>query len=356
MQISVFYDHITQARQQTGKSLSQLLKACRGWGIEGLEINYTQLRKGGFGLRQEFRRAGMCVSCIYEFYDFTHNGDLKQAKEHVDLAAKVGADKVLIVPGFLEEQEARELEECCCGRKQGDDRLILAGQDPVESRREQEADTSASRFEAVARYMESHASICRVRDALRELVDYGRKKGIRITLEDFDGNTSPCARTLPLKWLMEQVPGLGYTLDMGNFAYSDEDVMPAYELLKPYIAHVHCKDRGVEKIYQLVGQETDRLSKDLRERPESMKALPDDAGKGSKDMKVQSGNVKYCRCCQGLACVPAGGGYLPIRELVIQLISQGYDSYLAIEHFDAPDQFAYMRRSAEFLKSICQRG
>lgn len=33
MQISVFYDHITQARQQTGRSLSQLLKACRGWGI-----------------------------------------------------------------------------------------------------------------------------------------------------------------------------------------------------------------------------------------------------------------------------------------------------------------------------------
>ena len=306
MQISVFYDHITQARQQTGKSLSQLLKACRGWGIEGLEINYTQLRKGGFGMRQESRRAGMSVSCIYEFYDFTHNGDLKQAKEHVDLAAKVGAERVLIVPGFLEEQEAGELKACCCGQKQEDNGLKTAEQAPSDDRRGQEADTSASRFEVVARYMESHASTCRVRDALRELVDYGRVKGVRITLEDFDGDTSPCARMLPLKWLMEQTPGLGYTLDMGNFVYSDEDVTAAYELLKPYIAHVHCKDRGVEK--------------------------------------------------SGLVCVPAGDGYLPIRELIMRLKFQGYDGYLAIEHFDAPDQFAYMRRSAEFLKSIVREG
>ena len=301
MQISVFYDHITQARQQTGKSLPQLLEVCRSWGIEGLEINYTQLQRGGYRLLREFRRAGMSISCIYEFYDFTHNGDLKQAKKHVDLAAKVGAGKVLIVPGFLEEQEAKELEECCSGRQ------------PAGSRGEQAAEAEdASGFEAVTRYMESHTSTCRVRDALRELVDYGQKKGVRITLEDFDGYTSPCARMLPLKWLMEQVPGLGFTLDMGNFAYSDEDVTKAYELLKDYIVHVHCKDRGTEETC----------------RPDS-------------------------RHCQGLACVPTGGGYLPVGELVMRLKAQGYDGYLAIEHFDAPDQMDYICRSAEFLKSIC---
>lgn len=277
MRISVFYDHITQARQQTNKSLAQLLEACRNWGIEGLEINYTQLQSGGGRLRRELRRAGLSISCIYEFYDFTHDSDLKQAKKHVDLAARVGAGKVLIVPGFLEEQEAGELED-----------IYISGS------------------EAVARYMESHASTCQVRDALRELVVYGQGKGVKITLEDFDGHTSPCARMLSLKWLMEQVPGLGFTLDMGNFAYSGEDVEEAYELLKPYVVHVHCKDRGTEE--------------------------------------------------GGLACVPTGGGYLPVRELVTRLKVQGYDGYLAIEHFDAPDQFEYIRRSAEFLKSICQRG
>lgn len=306
MFISVFYDHITQARQQTGKRLSELLAACRSWGISGLEINYTQLKKGGFRLRHAIRRAGMSVSCIYEFYDFTHGEDLARAKKHVDLAARVGAGKVLIVPGFLEEREAEELSACCCGREPG------AEQDGSAKAQVPEA----QRYAAVARYMESHTATCLVRDALEQLVRYGRDKGVRITLEDFDGNTSPCARMLPLKWLLEQVPGLGFTLDMGNFAYSDEDVAQGYELLKEYIVHVHCKDRGQEEKYQAAEREGRR------------------------------------RHCRGLACVPAGGGYLPIGELVTRLKAQGYDGYLAIEHFDAPDQMEYIRRSADYLKNI----
>lgn len=306
MFISVFYDHITQARQQTGKRLSELLAACRSWGISGLEINYTQLKKGGFRLRHAIRRAGMSVSCIYEFYDFTHGEDLARAKKHVDLAARVGAGKVLIVPGFLEEREAEELAACCCGREPG------AEQDGTAKAQIPEA----QRYAAVARYMESHTATCLVRDALEQLVRYGRDKGVWITLEDFDGNTSPCARMLPLKWLLEQVSGLGFTLDMGNFADSDEDVAQGYELLKEYIVHVHCKDRGQEEKYQAAEREGRRCH------------------------------------CRGLACVPAGGGYLPIGELVTRLKAQGYDGYLAIEHFDAPDQMEYIRRSADYLKNI----
>lgn len=326
MLISVFYDHITQARQQTGKRLSELLAACRSWGISGLEINYTQLKKGGFRLRHAIRRAGMSVSCIYEFYDFTHGEDLARAKKHVDLAARVGAGKVLIVPGFLEEREAEELTALCCGREPGAERDgAVSAKAPEERYTEKqgpETQTSetqgseAQRYVAVARYMESHTATCLVRDALEQLVRYGRDKGVRITLEDFDGNTSPCARMLPLKWLLEQVPGLGFTLDMGNFAYSDEDVAQGYELLKEYIVHVHCKDRGQEEKYQAAEREGRR------------------------------------RHCRGLACVPAGGGYLPIGELVTRLKAQGYDGYLAIEHFDAPDQMEYIRRSADYLKNI----
>lgn len=39
---------------------------------------------------------------------------------------------------------------------------------------------------------------------------------------------------------------LKFTLDTGNFAYSDEDAVQAYEVLKDYIVHVHCKDRNVD--------------------------------------------------------------------------------------------------------------
>ncbi len=301
MQISVFYDHITQAGEQTGRSLSSLLKACKEWGIDGLEINYTQLKKGGLWLFRSFRRAGLNISCIYEFYDFTHDGDPSRAKKHVDLAAKVGAKKVLIVPGFLEEQEARELNAC--------------SQDQS----------------AVSRFMESHASSCRVRDALRELAVYGWEKGVKVTLEDFDGYASPCGGRYALKWLMDQVPGLGYTLDMGNFAYSDEDVTEAYELLKSHVVHVHCKDRGIEAQFQ----------------------LKEPGGKMTGQAGERTEKAQQHRYCRGLACVPVGGGYLPIRELVEKLKAENYDGYLAIEHFDAPDQMDYIRQSAEFLKGLC---
>lgn len=44
---------------------------------------------------------------------------------------------------------------------------------------------------------------------------------------------------------MKNVPGLKYTLDTGNFAFSDENVLEAMEVMKDYIVHVHCKDRAV---------------------------------------------------------------------------------------------------------------
>lgn len=80
--------------------------------------------------------------------------------------------------------------------------------------------------------------------ALSSLAEYAALRGVTITLEDFDGFLQPFARTYPLLWFMEHVPGLRYTLDIGNFAFSDEDVSYAAWLLKDYIVHVHCKDRA----------------------------------------------------------------------------------------------------------------
>ena len=77
---------------------------------------------------------------------------------------------------------------------------------------------------------------------------------------------------------------------MGNFAFGYENVVEAYELLKNYIVHVHCKDRSSE---------------------------------GS-----------------GLLSVPTGSGYIPIAQLVRKLNAAGYRGYLSIEHFGDLDQLA----------------
>ena len=94
---------------------------------------------------------------------------------------------------------------------------------------------------------------------------------------------------------------------MGNFAFSDEDVIRAADLLKDYIVHVHCKDRALNP-----------------------------AVRGD--------------FCKGLGQSPAGCGYIPIQVLVSTLRERGYDGYLAIEHFDVPDQLSFIRKSADFLR------
>ena len=89
---------------------------------------------------------------------------------------------------------------------------------------------------------------------------------------------------------------------MGNFELSYEIVMEAYELLKKYTVHVHCKDRGSE------------------------------------------GN--------GLKSVPTGSGYIPVAQLVRKLKAQDYQGYLSIEHFGDIDQLGSIEQSAHFLRSV----
>lgn len=117
------------------------------------------------------------------------------------------------------------------------------------------------------------------------------------------------ARMYQLLWFMENVPGLKFTLDTGNFAYSDEDAVQAYEVLKDYIVHVHCKDRNVDP--------------------------------------ALTGEHRYNR---GLLAAAVGSGYLPMKEILDRLKESGYEDYLAIEHFNAADQVAFMEQSAAFLQ------
>ena len=146
-------------------------------------------------------------------------------------------------------------------------------------------------------FMENSQPVRRMQRALADLTAYASRLGVKITLEDFDGFTQPFARMNQLLWFMRNVPGLCYTLDMGNFAFSDEDAVAAARLLKEYIVHVHCKDRAL--------------------------------------------NPSVCGTfCKGLGQTPAGSGYLPLKELIGMLKEWGYDGYLAIEHFDVPDQAA----------------
>ncbi|MGN0314928.1 MAG: sugar phosphate isomerase/epimerase family protein [Fusicatenibacter sp.] len=281
MKLSVFYDHILDASRQSGIPSADLAVYCHDWGIRAVELKYAYLKEHADTLLPELNHAGLSISCLYEFFDFGRNPDTSSAKEMLQTAALLSVSKVLVIPGSLDPQEAD------CLNALRDD------------------------YHATEQFMNHSKAINTMRQALGELTALGQELGVTVTLEDFDGNVQPFHCKNQLLWFMKHVPSLRYTLDMGNFAFCDEDVMLAYETLSDFIVHVHCKDRA-----------------------------PDASCTG--------------RFGRGMGPCAAGEGYIPIRRLIDLLRTRGYDGYLAIEHFGAPDQMNTIRQSAHYLQNcIC---
>ena len=269
MKLSVFFDHILQAQEQTGKSVEELLAGVRAAGIGAVEINLSYLCEHP-EVWDALKAATLGVSCIYEFYDMGHYDETEKAKKHVNTAVSVGAKRILVVPGFLSGEASLQMQKAM----------------PVK--------------ENIVDFFESNDEIKRMAEGLSFAAKYGAEKGVIVTVEDFDGLDSPLAGMYGIQWFLQQVPGLRYTLDTGNFLFYGENVLDAFELLKERIAHVHCKDR----------------------QPETN------------------------------ASVQTGTGYIPFAEVLEKLKKQDYDGFLAIEHFDVAGQEECIRGSAEFLRGV----
>lgn len=280
MKISVFYDHILQAAEQTKKPLPVLLQEIKAAGIDAVELRLSALLEKE-NIVTLLREAGLRISCLYEFYEMGKGIASPVEERHVLTAAQVKAEKILVVPGFLEKSEAKQYRAC------------------------------AGSYEKSAAYMEQNESIRHMAEGLSRMTALGRKNGVAVTVEDFDDAASPLNGMYGIRWFLEQVPELGFTLDMGNFAHAGEDVLAAAAFLWERILHVHCKDRGEESCLALWG--------------------------GAN---------------RGLLPVAAGDGYLPIGTLVKRLVHNGYDGYFAIEHFDVSNQEESILRSAAFLRQI----
>lgn len=269
MNLSVFFDHVLQAKEQTGKSVEELLAGVKAAGIDAVEINLSYLceHEEVLGL---LAQNNLGVSCIYEFYDMGRCDETEKARRHVETAVKAGAKRILVVPGFLFGEASEQMQKAM----------------PVQ--------------ENIAAFFEHTEEIKHMAEGLSYVARLGKEKGVTVTVEDFDDRNSPLAGMYGIRWFLQQVPELYYTLDTGNFLFYGENVMEAFELLKDRIAHVHCKDRNPENY----------------------------------------------------ASVQTGTGYIPYAEILNKLKAQQYDGYLAIEHFDVEGQEECMRGSAEFLRRI----
>lgn len=293
IRLSVFFDHILQAEEQTGKHIPELLAEVKKAGISAVEINCTYLLEHPATLEM-LETAGLQVSCIYEFYALERGRETEKARRHIEIARKTKAGKILIVRGFF-SVETEEFVNCVPDR------------------------------EKVWDYLSHSEKAQRMADGLREIVEMAGSRNIAdtpitVVIEDFDDRNSPIACVSGMQWFAEQVPGLCFTFDTGNFIIHGENIFAAWEELKDKVVHVHCKDRKISSDKPLQTQKN---------------ATPD---------------IKECY-------LPAavGEGCIPIKELVYKMKEYGYRGYLAIEHFDAADQEAYMQKSAANLQEYCSQ-
>ena len=293
IRLSVFFDHILQAEEQTGKHIPELLAEAKKAGISAVEINCTYLLEHPATLEM-LETAGLQVSRIYEFYALERGRETEKARRHIEIARKTKAGKILIVPGFF-SVETEEFVNCVPDR------------------------------EKVWDYLSHSEKAQRMADGLREIVEMAGSRNIAdtpitVVIEDFDDRNSPIACVSGMQWFAEQVPGLCFTFDTGNFIIHGEDIFAAWEELKDKVVHVHCKDRKISSDKPLQTQKN---------------ATPD---------------IKECY-------LPAavGEGCIPIKELVYKMKEYGYRGYLAIEHFDAAEQEAYMQKSAANLQEYCSQ-
>lgn len=277
--LSVFFDHILQAREQTGKTIPELLAEVKKAGISAVEINSTYLWEHPETLEM-LEEAGLQVSCVYEFYALERGRETEKARRHIEIARKAKAGKILIVPGFF-SVETEDFVKCVSDKQK------------------------------VWDYLFHSEKALRMADGLREIVEMAEK--ITVVIEDFDDRNSPIACVNGMLWFAEQVPGLHFTFDTGNFIIHGEDIFAAWEALKDKTVHVHCKDR---------------------KRKNNMT-------QNAKDPDIK---VWYLPSA-------VGEGFIPIKELVHKMREDGYQGYFAIEHFDAVDQERCMQTSAASLRT-----
>lgn len=213
MNISVFYAHILDAATQSGLSIDAILAKVKAAGIDAVEMdlhNFSQETDHP----SLVHNAGLSVSCVNGFYRLEKEFDEEMAVSHVEAAASCGADKILVVPGFLTEAEGQTMKPLVYDREQ------------------------------LFRFLENNTTAQKMVAGLARITSIAKEKNIQVVIEDFDNPASPISSLLGVSWFLEKVPELGCAFDTGNFIIHGEDLYESWDMLKDRVIHVHCKDRS----------------------------------------------------------------------------------------------------------------
>ena len=147
------------------------------------------------------------------------------------------------------------------------------------------------------------------------LCEDAANKGVTVSVEDYDRIDSPCCLPEGLGAFLDAIPELRFTVDTGNFYYSRSDLSEAYYRFKEKTVHAHLKDRSNVRLTE-----------------------------GDEPAPSLDGTPMYP--------APVGGGVLPIKNIVQDLLKTGYDGYFTVEMFGSADYYDYLKKSADFLDNI----
>lgn len=200
MKLATFYDHLLNIMEQEGISLKRALEIAKDLGIELLEVSANNIKMAGReNMKEQLEALGLGVSSVCAYFDFDSHSDVTEADLQIlDDAVYLGAKNILIIPGFIKEDDSAE---------------------EIEQKTE-------SMIKATAVVAE---------DAV--------KRGLVPVMEEYDALIAPFSTTAGVKRFLDGAPQLKVAFDTGNFAAVGEDVFDAYKKLSDRISHVHLKDR-----------------------------------------------------------------------------------------------------------------
>ncbi len=199
MKVSAFYENIVTGAEASGIDMHSALEQLKKAGMDRIYLMPQSWEKDKELLKEALPLLGIEVEGLHSWIFFQKNPSDASYRGVIDLAAELGAEHVLFVPGML-----------TVGNTRRDIDNILTG--------------------------------------MRAAVSYGNEKGIHVLMENFDGLLSPFNSIAGLQYFMDSIPGLGCAFDTGNFVMFREDELEAAALFADRIRFIHVKDRALSPL------------------------------------------------------------------------------------------------------------
>lgn len=266
--ICTFYDHAADISKQENISIGEAMQEVKSLGVELLEVSQNNLLGREDEVEQELSGAGLGISSIPAYFKFGMDTDVeRQSVPTLDAARRFGVKRILVIPGFFQKEDAPAQRE---------------------------------------------AQIQNMIGCIDRLTELADKDGISLIMEDYDNVLAPFSTIEGVNRFVTQCHGLSCCFDTGNFRFSAQDELLAYETLKGSITHVHLKDRAYSP-----------------------------AGPGHSITALDG---------QELYPVSVGGGDLNLLEIMARLKRDGYQGDFSVEHYGAGDMLGFLKKSVAWVR------